>query len=590
MHEIDDNEDKSNLGSVRRAVAQVEIPMTRIIESGRLRWISMVILGWTLAGWCAGAMGQEGSPSVPPVDALPRAAVSAVGCPTRVTRSPPQDGGTARPGDEAERGALAGGPGAQGGESGPEPGVPSDTRRDAVQRTPGRRHRQRSRSPARGAGRRPPAATRRPRAAPRRSAIRHLGKLAIKTYYDFDNDGFGLSTEDDEFTLDIRAMTQLDARIYQQQNQFPVSSGFYNPRTRIYFEGHLTKPIQYEFSFQNTFDNVDLLDAYLNFNYDPRFQLRIGRYKTPFTYEWYRIHVWHLLAPERSLFANNYEGNRRFGLMGWGSMFDQRLEYAVGTFNSQRNSYQPFDNLQDVMAFLNFKPFYNREEGFLLRDLQVGGSVDAGHENQSTVPAVLRTNSAPSAAGVDSSAAANSATLPFLAFNPGVLRAGSPGALGAARGLLLRRADAAGGVAERLRELRHGQTGSPTRIPIGGWFAQAGYILTGETIRDRTLIEPLRPFDLRHGRFGLGAFEVTARYSELDLNRRVFTAGLADPNLWTNHTQMIDVGFNWYLNKFVKIYFDWEHAMFGNPVVFNTNNGRRSSISDLYWLRFQFYF
>ena len=58
---------------------------------------------------------------------------------------------------------------------------------------------------------------------------------------------------------------------------------------------------------------------------------------------------------------------------------------------------------------------------------------------------------------------------------------------------------------------------------------------------------------------------MTARYSMLELNRRVFTAGFADPNLWTNHTQMVDVGFNWYLNKSVKIYFDWEHAIFGSP-------------------------
>jgi hypothetical protein len=87
-----------------------------------------------------------------------------------------------------------------------------------------------------------------------------------------------------------------------------------------------------------------------------------------------------LLTPERSRFANNYEGNRRFGLMGWGSIFDQGMEYALGTFNGQRNSYQPFDSLQDVMAFINFKPFYNREEGFLLRDLHVGGSVDAGQD------------------------------------------------------------------------------------------------------------------------------------------------------------------------------------------------------------------
>jgi phosphate-selective porin OprO/OprP len=35
----------------------------------------------------------------------------------------------------------------------------------------------------------------------------HLGKLAIKSYYDFDNDGFGWSTRDDEYTLDVRALT-----------------------------------------------------------------------------------------------------------------------------------------------------------------------------------------------------------------------------------------------------------------------------------------------------------------------------------------------------------------------------------------------
>ena len=43
-------------------------------------------------------------------------------------------------------------------------------------------------------------------------------------------------------------------------------------------------------------------------------------------------------------------------------------------------------------------------------------------------------------------------------------------------------------------------------------------------------------------------------------------------------------------NKFLKIYFDWEHAIFGNPVVYNTNTGRSHLNSDLYWLRFQFYF
>jgi phosphate-selective porin OprO/OprP len=205
------------------------------------------------------------------------------------------------------------------------------------------------------------------------------------------------------------------------------------------------------------------------------------------------------------------------------------------------------------------------------------------------LPAALRTNSAPSAAAVNSTSAANSATVPFLAFNNGVTERG-PRALWELHtayyygGLTLLAAWQAG-----YESYARGATGSSTRIPINGWFAQAGYILTGETLRDRTLIDPLHPFDLRPGRFGLGAFEVTARYSELELDPRVFTAGLADPNLWTNRAEMTDVGFNWYLNKFVKIYFDWEHAMFAQPVLYRPGPSLQKT-SDLFWLRAQVYF
>jgi phosphate-selective porin OprO and OprP len=120
------------------------------------------------------------------------------------------------------------------------------------------------------------------------------------------------------------------------------------------------------------------------------------------------------------------------------------------------------------MAFLNFKPFYNKEEGFLLRDLQFGGSVDAGNENQPTVPAALRTNSAPAAGGVDTSGAANAACVPFLAFNPNVRERGLRGLweLHAAYyygGLTLLAAWQGGYESYAL-----GTTGAPTRIPIGG--------------------------------------------------------------------------------------------------------------------------
>ena len=222
-----------------------------------------------------------------------------------------------------------------------------------------------------------------------------------------------------------------------------------------------------------------------------------------------------------------------------------------------------------------------------MRNLQCGGSVDLGNEKQALSPAVLRTNRSPGADAVDSPVASNAASLPFLAFFPGVLERGTRDLWEAHLAYYY------GGLSlvttlEGGHESYSNAFGPRTHVPISGWSIQSGYLLTGETIRDRTNIQPLRPFDMREGRHGCGAWEVTARYSQLDVDSRIFSAGLADSKLWTNHAKLIDVGCNWYLNQFVKVYFDWEHAMFGSPVFSSTGSFQRSS--DLFWIRTQLYF
>jgi phosphate-selective porin OprO/OprP len=51
---------------------------------------------------------------------------------------------------------------------------------------------------------------------------------------------------------------------------------------------------------------------------------------------------------------------------------------------------------------------------------------------------------------------------------------------------------------------------------------------------------------------------------------------------------MTDIGLNWYLNFYVRIMLDWQHAEFGTPVSVAPN--KFSSTTDLYWLRFQLFF
>lgn len=430
--------------------------------------------------------------------------------------------------------------------------------------------------------------------------VRHRQQslLPLRGYYNHDTSGFQFESEDEEFILKLRTLIQTDARIYQQPNQNPVASGIYLPRARLYFTGRVTKPIEYQLALQRAYTSLDVLNMYVNFHYDDRFQIKFGRYKAPFTYEFYKIQVPELISQERSLFSVNFGMNRQPGLMGWGYLFEKRLEYAVGVFDGPRKSYQDFNNSKDVDAFFNFKPFEDSERFAALRDLNLGGSVDYGIEDNPILPDVLRTSANASSSALNTVSLTNSlsnlspvnnAAVPFLAFNRNVRERGPRNLweLHAAyyyKGLSLLGAWDVG-------RIGYGLAGKnvDTHLPTSGYFVQGAYILTGETMDRRALVDPIHPFDLRPAHFGLGAFEIQGRFSELALGNQVFTDGLADPNLWTNNLYMTDAGLNWYLNKSLKIYLDWEHAVFGRPVFF-APGPRLQKTSDLFWLRVQLYF
>ena len=127
-----------------------------------------------------------------------------------------------------------------------------------------------------------------------------------------------------------------------------------------------------------------------------------------------------------------------------------------------------------------------------------------------------------------------------------------------------------------------------TRMPVESFYVMGGYFLTGETVSGRGIVKPLRNFDVRPGKVGPGAIELIARYNYLNIGRNVFTAGLADPALWTNQLFTVDAGVNWYWTQYIKVYLGWQHAGFGNEVLFAPE--RFQSSSDQFWLRFQVYF
>jgi phosphate-selective porin OprO/OprP len=397
--------------------------------------------------------------------------------------------------------------------------------------------------------------------------------------------GFQFQTDDEEFRLQIHVLSQTEARVWGQNDQSSPNSGFFFPRQRFFFNGRITRPVEYVFSINRGLNSLDLLDAFLNFHPNPRFQVRVGRYMTPLMYDQFAIRPMWLPTPERSLFTTNLGLNRQIGAMVWGYLFDDRLDYAAGVFNGSRNSFQSLNNRAEFIGFLNARPFQDSEALWFAQFLNLGTSVAYGYQDQSPVPRALRIGAvSPDAAlpGV--------ASMPFLVLQPDVIERGDRllGSVHAAyffRGLSL------------LGEWQYGYNSyatasrpSPVAVPVSGYYVTAAYFLTGEHVENRTMIQPRRPLipTSRDQVRGPGAWEAVFRVSELRTGESVFTAGFADRNLWSNSALTTELGVNWYWNEFFKIYMFWMHGEFGNPVL--THPGGFQKTADMFWLRLQLWF
>lgn len=392
--------------------------------------------------------------------------------------------------------------------------------------------------------------------------------------------GFEIKSGDDEFIFQFHNLTQFDYRGYLPGGQATVHDTFAFPRQWFMFSGRITRPWGYFVSLQNGIDTVSLLDAFIDANFDPRLQFRVGRYKTPFTYEFLVEPIQGLITPERSLFFNNFGLNRDNGVMAWGRLLGGRIDYATAIQNGARNAYLANVSTPTVVSFLNVKP-WGAAPNTLLENFNLGGSIYAGPTNNVPIPAVFRTAIATS----------GNQTIgePFLALDSNVRDRGLRAFWDLHTAWYYRSLALLGEWGSGFQNYALSSSlQSQTRVPVQSFYVQAGYLLTGETRSSTGIVKPLRPFDLTPGHFGLGALELTARYNFLDIGSEVFTHGLADPNNWANRVSMTDIGFNWHLTQYLKFYFDWQHAMYNQPVLFAP--GRRALTNDLFLARFQLFF
>jgi len=123
-------------------------------------------------------------------------------------------------------------------------------------------------------------------------------------------------------------------------------------------------------------------------------------------------------------------------------------------------------------------------------------------------------------------------------------------------------------------------------LQFQGGYAEAAYVLTGETRRYNTAsasyagVVPANPFSLAGG--GWGAWEIAGRFSTIDLNDQLAQANGVAGGRQTIYT----VALNWYANRNVRLMFDYLHGTIGKQIS-PTNFGDAGARFDAFAMRTQ---
>ena len=402
----------------------------------------------------------------------------------------------------------------------------------------------------------------------------------------WDN-GFFIQSPDKRFVLRITGQIQADHRAFLDDVDFTDVDSFFIRRARLGIEANMFD--YYEFRLLPDFGQGQTViqDAYMNVHYWDAFQVEMGKLKQPFSYE-QLIQDRFVPTQERSM-IDQLVPARDVGIMLHGQhLFGDRLDWGIAFSNGTINGNSDTNDNKDLVGRLAVRPFACSERFPALQGLQLGVSGSTGIEQEPVSPLTLKTP-----AGV-----------PWFQFNPTVRADGSRKRWSPEISYFFRSFGFATQYFRQEQDLRPAFFGAGSQyrleIPAEGFYAMATYLLTGE---ERTTysaaVVPLRDFDPIHPISNPGAWELVARVSRLDLGDQVFQrlptgrttfVRLADPNRFASSATELTVGFNWYLNAWVRTQFNYERAWFDDPVRLGPGSDGLLRHQDTLMTRFQVIF
>ncbi|HET7626202.1 MAG TPA: porin [Verrucomicrobiae bacterium] len=344
--------------------------------------------------------------------------------------------------------------------------------------------------------------------------------------------GFSAGSADSNFVFQLHGLLQVDNHTFFNDGGIQGNDGFLLRKARPIFQGTVYRDFDFMFVPDFGGSSAVIQDAYLNYRFKPWLQLRAGKFKTPVGLE--------ELQSDSATFFNERAlpttllPNRDIGFQLWGNVADGRLSYAAGVFNGvgdgRSTGNSDFEDHREIAARVFLQPFQNFSNALDGLGFGLGGTWG---------------KFSPNAGGLPGSYSTDGQEI-YFSYTNGVVADGEHWRLSPQVCYYFGPLGILGEYAISDQRVIKGASSADLRNTA--WQIAVGWTLTGEDASYKG-IAPKHPFD--PGANQWGAFQLVARYAELDVDDAAFPI-YANPATFASDARAWAIGLNWYLNKNIR--------------------------------------
>ena len=361
------------------------------------------------------------------------------------------------------------------------------------------------------------------------------------------SDGFSISSADKRYRLKVGGYAQADGRFFYDD---AVASGltdtFTVRRARLKFDGTVGKYVDFRIAPEFGNGSVSIFDAYGDLKFKPYAVFRGGKFKSPVGLEELAEDT-DLTFIERSL-VSDIIPNRDLGFQLYGDL-GGRFTYQAAILNGAPDGTNFTDadinKGKDIEGRVFFTLFAKNGPA-AVRGIGFGLGATTGRENGTTANGALPTYKSAGQQTFFTYVPTATAAGNRVRYSPQLYYYNGP------FGLM-------GEYVEEFQDVSN--AGVTQRFNNRAFQGTVSWVITGEKKTYRS-VTPKRALGEHKLSPTTGAWEIAARYAQLDVDPSAFTLGYASAATSAQTAHDWGIALNWYLSRNVKLAANYEQTDF----------------------------